>query len=82
VDLDRRPSSQDLKYNARLVHAALDKNIHFHQDDGLCLLEHEHAQGRRSNAIAVKMLAGFTRNRQGFALRKWMRSFKNCSNVM
>jgi hypothetical protein len=32
---------------------ALDKKIQFHQHDGLCLLEHEDEQGRRSNAIAV-----------------------------
>jgi hypothetical protein len=32
----------------------LDKNIQLHRDDGLCLLEHEHEQGRSGNVIAVK----------------------------
>lgn len=45
---------KDLTTTPVLYMYGLDKNIHFHQDDGLCLLQHEHAQGRRSNAIAVK----------------------------
>jgi pimeloyl-ACP methyl ester carboxylesterase len=45
---------KDLTTTPVLYMYGLDKNIQFHQDDGLCLLEHEHEQGRRSNAIAVK----------------------------
>jgi pimeloyl-ACP methyl ester carboxylesterase len=45
---------KDLTTTPVLYLYGLDKNIHFHQDDGLCLLQHEHEQGRRSNAIAVK----------------------------
>jgi hypothetical protein len=55
IDLGRRPPSQGFDHNARLLYMyGLDKNIQFHQDDGLCLLEHDHEQGWRSNAIAVK----------------------------
>jgi pimeloyl-ACP methyl ester carboxylesterase len=54
VDLAGAHLPKDLTTTPVLYMYGLDKNIHFHQDDGLCLLEHEHAQGRRSNAIAVK----------------------------
>jgi hypothetical protein len=55
----------------------LDKNIH--QDDGLCLLEHEHEQGRRGNVNSVKE-AGRWLCIQHAEVE--MRLFKNCSNVL
>jgi pimeloyl-ACP methyl ester carboxylesterase len=45
---------KDLTATPVLYLYGLDKNIHFHQDDGVSLLEQEHEQGRRSNAIAVE----------------------------
>jgi pimeloyl-ACP methyl ester carboxylesterase len=54
VDLAGVHLPKDLTTTPVLYMYGLDKNIQFHQDDGLCLLEHEHEQGRRSNAIAVK----------------------------
>jgi hypothetical protein len=46
---------RDLTATPILYLYGVDKNIQFHQDDGVCLLQQEHEQGRsRSNAIAVQ----------------------------
>jgi hypothetical protein len=46
---------QDLTATPVLYLYGVDKNIQFHQDNGVCLLQQEHEQGRsRSNAIAVQ----------------------------
>jgi pimeloyl-ACP methyl ester carboxylesterase len=54
TDLAGAHLPKDLVETPVLYLYGLDKNIHFHQDDGLCLLQQEHEQGRRSNVIAVE----------------------------
>jgi hypothetical protein len=53
VDLARRPSSKDLSTTPVLYVRVFDKNS-FSPRRRTLSIEHEHAQGRRSNAIAVK----------------------------